>query len=319
VRARHAVLLAALAALALSAQPAAARKAPLPYLDVSGVTWTPYAFQGEPASQVQFCDTTNNLGKGDTPRRLHNAMVVQGPGTSEVVARRDVPKLRGTLHARRHRHFSHHGCGRGENMPLNLPLGAYDVFVCTDQKIKQRDHAQNCVNRDKAFFVIKRSWSGTVSGENKTISGGALGNDAWQVPSVTYSFAGATQPSAGQFTYNVSAGSVNYQVSGTDDQGECSGAGGATLNASNGELKMDYKAGHYSIFGEVPLRSTVPAVITCPNGSTPVQAPIIIRFLTNGLESGFTSALPFGHTVLSGAYQQNYGGVTAYQDTWSLH
>jgi hypothetical protein len=60
-------------------------------------------------------------------------------------------------------------------------------------------------------------------------------------------------------------------------------------------------------------------VITCPNSSTPVQAPIIIRFLTNGLEQGFTNALPFGHTVLSGAYQQNYGGVTAYQDTWSLH
>jgi hypothetical protein len=317
VRAQPAVLLAALAALALPEEPAAARK-PLPELELSGVTYSRYAFQGDPANTIHFCDRTSNVGKGDTARRLHNIMVVQGPGISEVVATRDVPKLPGTLHAKKHRHFSHRGCGRGEAKPVNLPLGAYELQICSDRKIKQHHGRKECFIRDKSFFVIKRSWTGTVTGENKATGGGVFGSDTWQVPSVTYTATTASNPGAGQFTYSVNGGSVNHQVSGKDDQGECTGAGGGTLTPSEGELKMDYKAGHYDIFGAVPVGSTVSATITCPNNTVPVQAPVAVRFLTNGVEQGLTNALPFGHTVLSGAFHQIYSGITQYQNTWSL-
>jgi hypothetical protein len=320
VRAKHLVLLAALAALALPAQPAAARKhKPLPELELSSVRYTRYAFQGEPASQIQFCERTTNVGNAGTRRRLHNIMVLQGPSTQEFVARRDVPELDAS--GRRHGHVVHHshyGCATGENTALNLPLGIYEVQICIDRKIKQRHGKSDCYIRQKSFSVIKRSWSGTVSGDTTLVpTDGLNGKQTWQVGNVTYNFASAVGQT-GQFIYNLSATNVNYQFSGTSSEG-CTATGGVTFPATNGQLKMDYANETYDIFGEVPIGSSIPITISCPNNSTTLPTPVIVRFVTNGLESGIKSPLPFGHTSLSGIFQNSSSGVVNYNDQWSLN
>ena len=318
MRARLAVLVAVLAAVALLAEPAAARK-PLPDLDLSAVKYTRYAFQGEPASQISFCERTTNLGNAGTRRRLHNAMVLIGPGVQEFVARRDVPKLDATSRRRGHAvHHSHYGCGQGEATPLNLPLGIYEVQICADQKLKERSHHNNCYIRSKAFSVIKRSWTGTVSGDTTLVpTDGMNGKQTWQVGNVTYSFASAVGQT-GQFIYNVGAANVNYQFTGTSSEG-CAATGGVSFPASSGQLRIDYANETYDIFGEVPIGSSIPITISCPNNSTTLPTPVIVRFLTNGQESGIKTPLPFGHTSLSGSFQNTSAGIVNYNDQWSLH
>lgn len=327
MRAQLGLALAVLAALALPAQPAAAQRKPLPQLAVSNVKYSPYGFKGESASKLSFCERTTNLGGGATSRRLHNRMVLQGYGAGapvQVLAIRDVPKLPGVTHVtdrhgRSHtRRYSHYGCVSGDRAAIKLPPGAYDVFICADQKLKQKRHAKNCFDCTKCFFVIKRSWTGTANGTVTTAPGlgGATGNAAWQVPSVTYTFASAAG-SSGRFTYNATGGSTNYQVSGSDDEG-CTGAGGATYTVGNGKLVMDYSAGNYTIFGELPAGSSVSALITCPDHTLTQVTPAVIRVLSNGVEAGLTNALPFGQEVLSGAFQNASAGVVTYQDQWNL-
>jgi hypothetical protein len=320
MRARLPVGLSVLAAICLQAQPAspAPARAPLPELTVSDVTHTPYAFVGEPARSIRFCERTHNRGSGGTRRRLHNIMVLVGPGVSQVVARRDVPRLPGTADARRGRHFSHRGCGRGDAVPLDVPPGAYEVQICADQALRQRNVNNNCYIRDKAFFVIKRDWTGTASGEAPIVTS-PTANETWQSATVSYRFQAATNASAGQFAYSFFAGgegNVSYQVSGNIL--DCTAAGGATFQPDFGKLEMDYAREHYTLVGEVPVRSEIPITMTCPETTDPAVVFAVNPFVTNGGTDGFTNALPFGTRVLTGTYLVSASGVQKYRSTWTL-
>jgi hypothetical protein len=318
MRAHLAVTVAVLASTGLLPQPAGAAPArsALPQLAVTDVTFTLYAFRGEPATRIRLCERTHNFGRGGTPRRPRNVMVVQGPGISKRVATRLVPRLPGTAAARRGRHFSHYGCGSGEPVPLDLPPGAYEVQICTDRRIRQRPLARNtCFIRDKAFYVIKRDWTGTTSGEG----GSPVGNQSWQAASVAYRFLSATNAREGQFVYSFFAGApgnVSYQLSGTF-QG-CTAAGGATFQPDFGRLVMDYRREHYTLVGEVPVGSQMPITVTCPGSAEPGVAAAVNPFLTNGVADGFTNPLPFGTQQLTGQYLLSVSGVQKYRSTWTL-
>jgi hypothetical protein len=318
VRAQHALSLAALAAVALPAEPASARK-PSAELVVSAVKASSYAFQGEPASQITFCERTTNRGSAGTGRRLHNIMALAGPGAQQIVATRDVPKLAGSGRRRGHVvYHSHFGCGKGESTPLNLPLGMYEIQICADRKLRvERKKFNNCQINSKAFAVIKRSWTGTGSGFASGIFGDGTGRIDWQAAGVTYSFS-QYDPNTGQARYKP-AGSVNYQVSGTNSGG-CTASGGVTLATSGGELKLDYKKENYTISAEVPSDSTAPVTYTCPGASVTQPTPIAAyRHITNGFNFGVTNPLPFGHATLSGIFQYSSSGTTTYESQWALH
>jgi hypothetical protein len=314
------VVLAALAALALPAEPAAARK-PSADLVVSDVRATRYAFQGEPASHITFCERTTNRGGAATGRRLHNVMVLVGSGAQEIVAKRDVPKLAGSSRRRGHVvHHSHFGCGKGESTPLNVPLGMYEIQICADLKLKaepNRARSNNCQINSKAFAVIKRSWTGTGSGFATDLFPDGNGKISWQAASVTYTFS-QYDPNTGQVLYKP-AGSVNYQLAGTTGGG-CTAAGGVTLGTSGGELKLDYKSENYKISAEVPPGSTAPVVYTCPGASATQPTPVsAYRYITNGFDVGFTNPLPFGYTSISGIYQLSHSGSLSFESQWALH
>lgn len=318
VHARFVVIVTLIAAICALAQPAGpgAARAPLPKLSLSDVTFTPrYVVQGQSATKIRFCERTHNRGRGGTRRRTHNEMWVIGEGGSGVqqrVATRDVPKLRGTKGAPRGRHFSHYGCGRGEATPINLPHGSYEVQICTDRKVRPR----NCVVGAKSFFVLKRDWTGTASGENALIGSPPM-KLTWQAASVPYRFTSATNAAAGQFEYRFNGPfMVNYQVSGGD--ADCSAAGGATFQSYDGKLNLDYRNEHYSLVGEIAPGQHISVTVTCEDKTATLSLPVVSRFLTNGKEEGFTNPLPFGATVLSGVYQTSSSGATQYQSNWNL-
>jgi hypothetical protein len=307
------------------AQPAWAKKQhPLPDLRLSKVTHEAWVFQNDPGNvgRAVFCERTSNLGRGATSRVLHNRMYLVGPSGGQLIATRDVPKLAGVKHfqdkhGRSHRRVeSHGGCGHLAG-PVNLPLGAYGVEICADEKVKQVHVSDNCKVCSHCFFVIRKSWTGTVSGENALDpSLGAMGKFSWQAAAVTFTFA-RQRPNIGVFEYTVS-GSVNYQFAGSDDEG-CSGAGGGTFSISGGKLNVDYVGSQYDLYADVPAGSTVPVTFTCPDSSVHTIAyPVINRFLNNGQEKSIATPLTFGQDVLGGTYQTSYPGVTTYQDTWSL-
>lgn len=207
-----------------------------------------------------------------------------------------------------------------DRLPVNLPLGRYAVLVCADLKLAQTKKGDNCQRPKDGFYVIKKSWTGTASGEN-TFSGDAEGSSntqTWQAVGVTYAFARPID-TPGRFLYQPKGGNVNYQVTISDSEGGCTGAGGATFPVDVGEIIMDYANQHYTIVGYVPEGSMIPVTIDCPDGhSTTHTTPVVGRFVDNGVTAGFTYALPFGQDLLSGELQDSYDGITHYRDNWSL-
>jgi hypothetical protein len=292
-----------LAALALLASQAAGapRRAPPPLPDpaISAVTIEPkVAFKGEPASVFRFCDRTTNLGRGKTPRRLHNFMELVGPGVRAVVARRDTPKLPGTVRPRRPRNappiqFSHRGCGRGENDPLNVPPGRYDVRVCADVRLAQRTLANNCVRFRKSVSVVKRTWSATLNGNGPFLFGGP-DTEKWNSNGAIFTLTG--RPAPGRFVYTMS-GSVSYSSVFPPEAG-CARSGAQTDFSPTGTLTIDYAAETYLAFGRTSAGFGYPVVGECD----PAQGPSHPVFLDTGIGTVGPRPLPFGTDVITGTY-----------------
>src|SRR5690242_19922874 len=212
-----AVILLALAVSAAYAQPAIAKKHhPRPDLAISGVTFTRYAFQGESAHAIQFCDRTTNIGDAATPHASRTEMTMSHDLARippNLTITRDVPRLARKPPRGSHRpgESTHRGCGRGRDTALNLKLGSYDVNVCTDSEWR-RSSRTGCYRCSKCFFVLKRTWTGTANGETDLPPGSTASKETWQSASVVYSFANAARQT-GTFNYKPSGGTVNYQVS----------------------------------------------------------------------------------------------------------
>jgi len=303
-------LLLALAATALLAQPAAGARRPLPDLAISAVTFPPqYAFKGEPASSITFCERTTNLGNAPTRRRLHNVMVLTGTGgIQRFVATRDVPRLPATRRRRgaRPRHYSHYGCGRGEDTPLNLPLGAYEVQVCVDRRIRERNPNNSCYFRDKSFFVIKLSWTGTITGTG-SFGFEDPGSETWRSTGATFTFNPA-QATVGRYGYKM-AGAVAYTDVGSGATGRDKRGAGTDFNP-DGRLLLDYVNENYTAIGKTSA-GFCPITNRC---DVPTNGPANPVFLDSGVGTGKTRPLPFGTETIAGTFSER----SDYKVDWSL-
>jgi hypothetical protein len=277
----------------------------LPDLQVSAASYTPksaYAFQGEPADQLRFCERTKNVGNAKTPRRLHNVMRLEGPGGfREVVARRDVPRLAPGE--------SHYGCARGQHAALGLPPGGYQVQICADLRLKDRDHTNNCrgCKEAKCFFVIKRSWTGAVSGTGEWGVSEPLA-ESWQTNAgTTFAFAGVVRP--GYFRYTMT-GSVSYKDA--PSSGGCAHSGAGTDVSPSGRVELDYGNDTYIGFGRVSTAFTY----SIPNNCGPTDSgPGFPVFLYTGFGTNGPTALPFGSEQISGNFMDESGSNTF----WTLN
>ena len=294
-------MLSVLAAGARLAGPATAANRPvqrLPDVLVTpvGVTFTKYAFKGEAASRIAFCERTFNFGKARTPRRLHNEMVLLGPGgIRAVIAKRDVPRLpamRPGVRGGRDVYSSHRGCGRGENVPLDLPPGAYDVRICADTRLRDSDPSNNCRRFRKAFVVAKRSWSGAISG-----TGPALASDieSWLSSGAIFTFVRRDQ--YGRFVYDLTAGSVSYKHAQTIDTG-CNRTGAGTDAGPGGQLLLDYVGAGYYALGRTSVGFSFPVLSLCSDDMT--TGPANPLYLDTGIGAGAPRPLPFGSEQIAG-------------------
>jgi hypothetical protein len=262
-----------------------------------------YAFKHESASQVSVCARATNQGAGESSPGAELIMALLTPnGDSEIVARHDLPQLKGATPPKKGHHGRHWAvtvCAHGTGT-LNLPLGAYGTQVCySDSRSAGRDNCQYC--RGKCFFIGKRSWNGTVGGTQSSTDD----NVAWQAGAVTFTF--ARYGPLGQFTYSINRASVNYQV--TTKRSFCTSVGAGTLSASSGELRIDYVSGGYDAGGEVPSDATVPATVNCPGVSSASDASVQSTFLDDG--SALTPLPPYGgDEKLANSYSYGAGPVS---------
>ncbi len=193
-------------------------------------------------------------------------MELLGPdGTRAIVARRDTPRLPGR--SRRGRpgtpvYHSHGGCGSGENVPLNLPLGAYDVRICADLRIPDSDHANNCRTFRKAFVVAKRSWDAVITGTHLTVS---LDSESWQSAGAKFTFVRRDQYR--RFVYDMTAGSVSYKYAQTIPTG-CDRTGAGTDSLPGGQLLVDYVRQGYFALGRKSEGSSSTTSTACARTTT---------------------------------------------------
>lgn len=296
--------LAALGALALLTVPATAAPArpdvaPL----ASTITFTKHAFKTEPQSKIRFCERTYNYGNARTPRRLHNHMELVGPGgIRAIVARRDTPRLPGRSRPGGRGapviYHSHGGCGQGENVPLNLPLGAYNVRICADLRIPDSHRANNCKTFTKAFVVAKRSWDAVITGTRMTVFDDS---ESWQSAGAMFTFARRDQ--YGRFVYDMTAGSVSYKYAQTIPTG-CDRTGAGTDSSPSGELVVDYVRQNYYALGRKGAGFSFDIHSMCANDEG--QGPSNLVFLDSGIGAG-TRPFPFGTEQIAGVRPDDGG------------
>lgn len=284
---------------------------PLPDLAISEVKHSRYAFVGESASAITFCDRTKNIGRAATPRRIHNTMALRGPdGVLHVVAQRDAPKLPKPNKPRRgpRRVFSHRGCANGEGV-LNLPPGAYGVVVCADRRLTEVTKANNCVEGAKSFFVAKRTWSGTASGTGAFIIELQPEAESWLATSLVYTFDPAAYRN-GFFTYRLTAGNVSWKTAASANG--CVKSGAAVDGSPTGMLTINYLDDTYLAFGVKNPGFTYTITNSCdPTG--PANGPNHPVFLDSGLGAP-PRPLPFGTVQIAGTRTE----LNEFVVTWAL-
>jgi hypothetical protein len=253
-----------------------------------------YGFQSEKGSFSTIW-TVKNKGNATSPRAQVRVALLSPLGGRIDVMIDPVPKLKpgksfATLVE--------------DTMKLNMELGAYKAEICVVPHFRQLRNrtANDCRGVPKHYYVGKRSWTGTASGNSTYSTGGLFATQAWQAPSLTYAFGSYSSP--GRFTYNLSGGSVNYQVSGSNP--DCSTAGGATIGISGGELKLDYEASRYNISGNVPAATQLPYVITCNGQSANTYTFAATPFVT---DAGQVPVLALGETNLHEQRQTSLSGA----------
>jgi hypothetical protein len=216
---------AALAAVGLAPPPVggAARK---PNLDVvhAEARGPRFAFQGANA-KFTFEDVTKNKGAAAARRSVTIYILVAEFARGRRafrVSSRNVPRLdpgeadRGA---------------RSETVDTgNLPLGAYELQLCADGTRRvSESNEQNCANTGREFYVIKRDWSGSLSGVGGCCS--AANVERWRSVSAHLRF--GKYLGDGVFRYDFD-GVIEWTVSGTSISGcTLSGSGTKAVDASS--------------------------------------------------------------------------------------
>jgi CARDB len=304
-----------LAALALIAAPALARKPPRrppgkPDLTATAkVDGDPYLFYGQVHPTVTITDTVVNHGSGRAGPTL-TRVLIEFNGKRWVLADRAVPAL---------------APGKKSTGEDNLvtdtrfPLGPYRIFVCADAKRQEAESDEdNCVklSNPRWFFIAAASWKGSLSGSFTAVGDGEL-TERWSSTDASLDFDQYEQ--GGIFTYLFN-GSVTWTDSGQDSSG-CliSGAGEDTFhgNAENGQLNIDYLHGEYMTTGFSEEDGAFydltyhdcPFLTNPPSGTGPFQ-----RVFWEPEPLGAPIPLPFGSTTLPGSPSHVFSGAW----TWNL-
>jgi hypothetical protein len=223
-------------------------------------------------------------------------MVLLGPGgIRAVIARRDVPRLPAMRPGGRRApdvYSSHRGCGRGENVPLDLPPGAYDVRICADTRLRDSDPSNNCRRYSKAFVVAKRSWSGVISGTGEAL---ASDTESWLSSGAIFTFVRRDQ--FGRFVYEMTAGSVSFRHAQTVNTG-CNRTGAGTDASPGGSLLLDYVREGYYALGRTSEGFSFPILSLCTDDMT--TGPGNPIYLDSGIGAGAPQPLPFGSEQIAG-------------------
>ncbi len=312
-RYRVAFVLAAATALLVSATSAHAAprrpQPPRPDLELISAGVSPrVVFQAEPTAQVRFCVEVRNTGRRRSGR-IVATMTAEGPGVSAVLATRSLDPLAAPTRPRRGAPLefdSVRACERGEDSPVRLPLGVYDIRVCVSERSgRERRLGDNCRGRPKYAFIVKRSWSAVLSGQG---AAGvlALGFEKWQSNAMVFTFDPAQQVVAkGVFGYRLSAGSVTY----TDQESAtgCERFGTLTDFGPTGRLTLDYLKGTYEAVGRTGEGFRFPINNVCNDDLT---GPVMPVYLDTGIGIA-PRPFPFGAAQLAGsrggpADEQNY-------------
>jgi hypothetical protein len=171
IKKRPAVFLAlAIGVLAgVFAQPAIARKRPDLVITHAEARAPIFVFKGErPAITLHFEDVTENAGNATAPgSRTYYFLVPQFQGQGTVryfLGSREVPRLRPGSTDRG---------GDRVHIGSDLELGSYLLKICADSRnpitgrggvVKESNERNNCKSTGRRFFVIKRTWQGSLSG-----------------------------------------------------------------------------------------------------------------------------------------------------------
>ncbi|MGZ8665493.1 MAG: CARDB domain-containing protein [Solirubrobacterales bacterium] len=111
-----------------------------------------------------------------------------------------------------------------------LPLGAYELQICADGKHRVREsNEQNCANTGREFYVIKKDWSGSVSGVGGCCSAAKV--ERWNSASAHLTFGKYLGDGVFRYDFN---GVMQWTVSGTSISGcTLSGSGTKAVDESN--------------------------------------------------------------------------------------
>jgi hypothetical protein len=214
----------------------------------AGVSFArPYVFQGHHV-RGSFADITKNAGKGSADHQSETGLVLApihapphepSPGGVEL---RDVPKL---LPEKSNSDVT------SVRFPADVPLGAYKVYVCADfnHKIKESNEHNNCKWSGEYFYVIRKQWSGSVSGDAGCCSAAKL--EKWHTVGTS------ADPTSGgdlDFKKYLGDGNFRYHFSGTveyTDHGAgmyCSYDGGGPHEKhfnNEPDVELNYLRGKY--------------------------------------------------------------------------
>jgi CARDB len=195
------------------------------------------------------------------------------------------------------------------DLRFNYPIGSYAVEICADATnvVAESNEDNNCdlvsnPARFNYFYVAKRGWDGTLSGNAPLVFGSDV-IERWK--SLDAGFAYAKYEGSGVFDYDFT-GTVTWTVSGTDPAG-CTWSGGATKPVGlggapvTGNLTTDYLRQKYH--GTTTVGATLYTIHqTChgvPGASLP--GPLARSFWTTGVTgTGALLPFPWGSTALTG-------------------
>jgi hypothetical protein len=196
---------------------------------------------GSDEVSFHFEDVTKNVGNATAPPSRTGLWLVplhQGRGTVRYfIAGRDVSKLRPS--------DSDRGRGRGST-GTGLQLGAYVLKVCADSRdpitggrgrVRESSERNNC-STGRRFYVIKRTWDGSLSGRGGI--GSAAGAERWHSTGAHLSF--QEYLGDGVFRYSF-GGIVHWTDDGVNTIG-CHLDGGGTKAVDEGNsgpgVKLEY-------------------------------------------------------------------------------
>jgi hypothetical protein len=284
-------------ALVLLAAPAQARKPDLSIVDNVELKNPVYGFKEEP-SAIKFSDVTKNKRTAGAAGKSHTGLILSRAHVQRQTATRTVPKLAPGA--------SSSGL-TSDQFTWGMRPGRYNAKVCADidQEVIESNEDNNCVPLDQDFYVVKKTWSGSLNGAFPIGGAGTQyagsARESYSSTDAKFTFDGYL--GEGQFSYGFS-GHVTWKEQGTDLIG-CSYSGGATKSLSalttGPGLLLDYDTEHY-LGGAGGNGGGFMFSMACPGlGTSSVPGPFSADFLQVNPVGTTGLPLPFGTIELEGS------------------